>query len=327
MSALLAALYILCILFLIGFALLIFLKNPRSKLHRYFALLALALLGWVASLFAFDFSITGQALLWLGRFNFASIVLAVTLGYLFVREVAGLPDHPALTWVWAETGMLAALTLFTPWVDRQELLRFGQHVTLYGPLFLPYVLHVLALLTTMLLLAFRSEPPATGQTGRLRRSVTRTQLRLIGGGIIAMSVIGLLTNVLLPYALGDFRFIHVGTLSTILFLGAVGYAVFAYHLFSIHVIIRATFVFAGLIALALELYSLALSFLAHLLPFGNAEGRSFAATALVLVVNAFTQEPVKQWLTRQIDQATGHQQKTGHKHKQATGHKGVYEQF
>ncbi len=106
---------------------------------------------------------------------------------------------------------------------------------------------------------------------------------------------------LLPYGRGDFRLIHVGTLSTILFLGAVGYAVFAYHLFSIHIIVRATFVLAGLLALALELYSLVLSFLAHLLPLGNAQERSFAATALVLVVNAFTQEPVRRWLGRGID--------------------------
>ena len=322
MTALLAALYILCILFLIGFALLIFRRNPQSKLNRYFALLALALLGWVASLFAFDLNITGHALLWLGRFNFASIVVAVTLGYLFVREVAGLPKHSAAAWLWAETGLLAALTLFTPWVDRQELLHLGEHVTVYGPLFLPYVLHILALLCAMLLEAFPSEALPSQQrvaekAGQHRHLIeVRNQLRLIGGGIVATSVIGLFTNVFLPYARGDFRFIHVGTLSTVLFLGAVGYAVFAYHLFSIRIIVRATFVLAGLLALALELYSLVLSFLAHLLPLGDAQGRSFIATALVLVVNAFTQEPVRRWLERLIDRSY-YRRDPGHSHSRS----------
>ena len=293
MSALLAALYILCILFLTGFALLIFARNPRSRLHRYFALLALALLGWVASLFAFDFLTAGSILLWLGRFNFASIVVAVTLGFLFVREVAGRPKVRSILWLWAETGTLGALTFLTPLVDRQELVRAGEHVTVYGPLFVPYVIHVLVLICAMLSVAFRS--------GRLVPEQTGGQLRLIGGGIIATATVALVTNVLLPYGLADFRLIHVGTLSTILFLGAVGYAVFAYHLFRIRVIVRATFVLAGLLALALELYSLVLSFLAHLLPLGNAQERSFAATALVLVVNAFTQEPVRRWLGRLID--------------------------
>ena len=295
MSAFLAALYALCTLSLAGFALLIFTRNPRSRLHRDFALLALALLAWVASLFAFDFLTAGSILLWLGRFNFASIVVAVTLGFLFVREVAGCPRVHSIPWLWAETATLGALTLLTPLVDRQELVRAGQHVTVYGPLFVPYVLHVLALLGAMLSVTFQAGRPVPEQTGR--------QLRLIGGGIIATAAVALVTNVLLPYGLGDFRLIHVGTLSTVLFLGVVGYAVFAYHLFSIRVIVRATFVLAGLLALALELYSLVLSFLAHLLPLGNAQERSFAATALVLVVNAFTQEPVRRRLERLIDRA------------------------
>ncbi len=296
MSALLVALYVLCILFLAGFALLIFTRNARSRLHRYFALLALALLAWVASLFAYNFLTAGYVLLWLGRFNFASVVLAVTLGFLFIREVAGRPAARSARWLWAETALLGALTLLTPLVDRQELVRAGQHVTVYGPLFVPYVLHVLVLLGAMLSVAFRSGRPVPEQTGR--------QLRLIGGGIVATAAVSLVTNALLPYGYGDFRFIHVGALSTVLFLGAVGYAVFAYHLFRIRVIVRATFVLAGLLALALELYSLVLSFLAHLLPLGNAQERSFAATALVLVlvVNAFTQEPVRRWLGRLIDQ-------------------------
>jgi len=192
-------------------------------------------------------------------------------------------------------GLLGALTGLTPLVDRQELVRAGQHVTVYGPLFAPYVLHVLVLIGATLVIAFQPRHLESEQTAR--------QLRLIGGGIIATAAVALVTNALLPYELGDFRFIHIGTLSTILFLGAVGYAVFAYHLFSVHFIVRATFVLAGLLALALELYSLVLSFLAHLLPLGGAEERSFAATALVLVVNAFTQEPVRRWLERLIDRA------------------------
>ena len=293
MSALLAALYALCILFLIGFALFVFVRNPRSNLHRYFALLALALLGWVASLFAFDLQITGHALLWLGRFNFASIVFAVTLGYLFVREVAGKSNSSTVTWLWAETTLLGALTLLTPLIDRQELVQMDEHITVYGPLFVPYVLHVLILLGAMLSVAFR---PRRGMLEQMAR-----QLRLIGVGIIATATVALIANVVLPYGFSNFRFIHVGTVSTILFLGAVGYAVFAYHLFSIHVIIRATFVFAGLVALALELYSLTLSFLARLLPLGSTDERHYAATALVLVVNAFTQEPVRRWLEHMID--------------------------
>lgn len=297
MSALTAALYGLCIPSLALAAIAILIRAPRARLNRHFALLLLALLGWVASLFAFalplSLDLPGRGLLWLGRFNFACVVPAVTLGLLFVRDVAGKPPPRLSRWLWAETALLFLLTLLTPLVDRAELVAFGKHVTLYGPMFVPYVLHVIVLLGTALLSAFRPPPEAAPET--------RGQLRLIGIGALATAAVALTTDALLPYAFGDFRFIHVGTLSTILFLLAVGWAVFSYHLFSVRIIVRAAFVLAGLVALALELYGLALSFLARLLPLGSADERHYAATAMVLIVNAFTQQPVKRWLERVME--------------------------
>ena len=129
----------------------------------------------------------------------------------------------------------------------------------------------------------------------------RRSLRLVGWGMLATALVGLVTNALLPYSLGDFRLIDAGPLSTLLFLAAVGYAVFAYHLFSLRLIVRKALVLAGLVTLALELYQLSVAFLSRLIPFGDREARGYAATAVALTVNAFTQQPVRQWLERLID--------------------------
>jgi len=305
MPALLAALYSLCLLLLTAFSLYVFCRNPHSRLNRYFALLALALLGWVASLFAFNFPLGSGALLWVGRLNFACIVFVATLGFLFVQAIpvtkAAIKEtvaemlrrHRTALWLWAETALLGAVTLLTPLVDQAESVRHGQHLTLYGPLFALYMAHVLLLLGAAIFRAFcppQDTPPEA-----------RGQLALIGGGFLATAAVTLVTNVVLPYAFQDFRLIHIGTLSTILFLAAAGYAVFARHLFNVRVIVRAAFVYAGLIALALELYQLAVTSLAHPLPFGDAADRGFAATAVALVINAFTQQPVRRWVERIID--------------------------
>lgn len=296
MPALLAALYILCLLLLIGFAGFVFFKAPKSLLHRSFAFLALALFGWVASLFAFNFPsafpTSSLALLVLGRFNFTCIVFAVLLTFRFVCLIARRPSMPFFPYLWLETLLLAGLTLLTPLIDQAELVRAGEHITVYGTLFPFYLLHVLVFLGLSLLAALR---PVHGTL----RDV-QDQLMLVGGGILATGAVGLVTNVLLPYAFGNFAWIHIGTISTLLFLVAVGDAVFVHHLFSIRLIIRVTFVYVGLIALMLELYSLVVTFLAHLLPFGDAGERSFAATAIALVINAFTQKPVKEWLERLV---------------------------
>ena len=124
----------------------------------------------------------------------------------------------------------------------------------------------------------------------------RRQLKLVGAGIFATALVGVTTNIVLPYWYGDFRFIHVGTLSTILLLIAVAYAVFVHHLFSIRVIVRKTLVYAALISVALEVYQVAVGFLADLLPFSDAAERHFAATAIALVVHTSTQASLRAWL-------------------------------
>ncbi len=297
MTLLLTSLYLLCFLLLISLAAFVVLNNPRAWLHQVFALSALALLAWLGTLFLFNHQADPLLLTRLGRLNFVSALLVVFFGFLLVRAVADQPLRQA-RWLWAEVLLLSVLILWTPLIDRAELLQGGQHVTVFGPLFPLYILHILAYVAASVLGAFRGAREAT--------PVVQSQLRLIGLGILATALVALTTNVLLPYAFHNFAFQDVGTLSTILFLAAVGDAVFVHHLFSIRLIIRATFIYAGLIALALELYSLAVTFLAHLLPFGDPAARSFAATAIALVVNAFTQKPVRKALERVIDHVLYH---------------------
>lgn len=287
-----ASLYLLCLASLLGSALFVYARNPRSPLNGSYALLALALLAWVGTLFVYTGLPVGPALLLVGRANFAAAALVATASLLFVAELAG-SRLARRRIAWLETSTLILLSLLTPLIDRSEGVLRGQHTTLYGPLFSFYAAHVIAYLAGAVLLAFRSAPAATPQA--------RPQLRLVGSGILATALAGVLADIFLPYGLGDFRLIDAGPLSTILFLLAIGYAVFAAHLFSLRVVVRAAFVYAGLITLALELYQLCVTFLARLLPLGDAAQRAFAATSLALIVNAFTQQPVRRWLERTLD--------------------------
>ena len=292
MTLLTASLYLLCLAFLLGSGLFVLSQAPRSRLHRSYALLALSLLGWVGTLFVFDTLPPGHVLLAVGRANFAAAALVATASLLFAAELAGRrPRAPSA--VWLETALLAALSLWTPLVDRAETIVGGQHVTLYGALFPLYALHIVAYLYGAVATAFRAAPGAAGRT--------RLQLRLVAIGILATALVGVAGDIVLPYGLGDFRLVNAGALSTILFLAAVGYAVFTAHLFSLRLVVRAAFVYAGLVALALELYQLSVTALSRLIPFGDKEARGYAATAIALTVNAFTQQPVRAWLERLMD--------------------------
>jgi len=269
---------------------------PRSPLHRLYALLALSLVGWVATLLLFTSRTSPASLLWVGRLNFAVVVVATTSAFLFVQELAGRkPSGTALLWLrillWAETLLLFCATLLTGLVDKAETVQAGQHETAYSTLFPLYLLHIVVLLSAAVFIALSSTSPLA----------SRRALRLVGWGILAAAAVGLITNALLPSVYGDFRWIAVGPLSTLLFLGAVGYAVFAFHLFSVRVILRKAVVLAGVVTLMLELYQGAVAALARILPVGDAGHLHLAATGVALAVNAFTQQSVRKWLEKQID--------------------------
>jgi hypothetical protein len=166
-------------------------------------------------------------------------------------------------------------------------------VTVYGPLFVLYAAHVVGFMAASAVLALRP-------TQTLPKLI-RTQMRLVGVGIVLTALVSVVTNAVLPYLYSDFRYIDTGTLATIFFLAAVSYAAVALHLFDLHLLIRKTLIFTVLIAFALELYQLAVGLLAQLLPLGDPAERHVAAAGVAFTINAFTHEPLRQWLEQIAD--------------------------
>jgi hypothetical protein len=295
-SALAGILYALCSLLLAAASVFLLVRDNRSPVVRWFVAVCLALLIWVVTLFLFGRSDQAGYLLLVGRANFASVSLAVYFGWRFVRAVAGRPRRSHEDYLLWASLLLACLSAATPWVDRAELVGVGvggNHTTVYGPLFAIYVLHIIGLLVASVWTAFRS-------SGRLRVSDPtrrRDQLLLLGWGILATGGISLVTNALLPYALGDFRWIDLGPLSTLLFLLAVSYAVVRHQLFDIRVFVRRALVLGVALSLVLACYS-ALVLLAtdHL-----ASSESGGFTRFGVLVLAFSFDPIRRFLEKNID--------------------------
>lgn len=289
MTLFVASLYLLIIAFLFGSAIYILSRDPFARLNRAYTVLALAQLGWVGSLFVFNATLKQPDLLWIGRANFAAAALVAPAVFVFVQALLGRRFRYAW-WIAGETLIVALLSLLTGFVDQSETLKSGTHLTTYGALFPVYVVHLLVYLGPAVYQALRPPLRLTDQQ--------RAQVRLLGYGFLVTILIGLTTNVLIPYVSGDFLFIDVGTLATVVALAAISYAACVHHLFNIRVVVRTALVFTLLIAFALELYKLAVDTITALLPIGDPTERHVAAAAVAFIINAFTQEPLKWWLER-----------------------------
>lgn len=269
-------------------------RRPRRQrlLRRLFLGLALCLFGWQFTLFA---EVRTPLPVWqlvLGRLNFAVMALLPVLCLRFVQEVPRPPPHPTLRALWAlwlETALVTSVTLFSPWVDAHETVASGQALATYGALFPLYLLHVTAYWVLALLCALR-------ERGRTFSPVTRDQLTLLAGGMLLTGAVAFVTNALLPYGWGDFRFCEVGVLSAFGFVSAVAYTTLVLRLFDLGVFVRKGLVYGLLLTLAIGIYSSAVALLSQHLT----ENAGSLAQFVVLLI-AFSFDPLRRLLEKKVD--------------------------
>lgn len=284
--------YLLCFLLLLGMALFVGSRNWRSQTHRTFSLTALSLLGWLVTLFFFNRNYDPATVLWIGRVNFAAVVFAALFAYQFVRALASRKKHRWDVTLVVTAYILALVTVLTPLVDKAELVigPASNHVTVYGSLFPAYVAYVAGLLFAATWLAL------TERTKHSRGPV-RDQLTLVGAGTLATGLIALVANIVLPYAVRDFRFIDVGPLSTILFLAAVAYAIVKHGLFDIRLLVKKALVLGLLLTFALAAYSAVLVLVTEYF----AAGSSGTLARFSVLLIAFGFDPVRRVLDREVE--------------------------
>jgi hypothetical protein len=268
--------------------------NHQARLRAAFFRLAAALLGWQLTLFAETRTVSPSAQEWLGRLNFAAMALAPYLAWRFVQAVSFPSAAPwlalrVLFWYRVETALLTIVTLWTPWVDAAERVEAGHAISTFGPLFPLYAAHSVGYWAAALGLAFR-------ERGRAAERMTRDQLTLIGGGMLTTGGIAVITNLLLPYGWGDFRWCDLGALSTLLFLLAIAYATLRRGLFEVRVLVRQTVVYGLLLAFVLGGYSSAVFVLSQALTEGAGRWTQF-----VVLLLAFSFDPWRRFLEEKVD--------------------------
>lgn len=292
MPTLILSLYLVGIGILTGSAGIVILKAPRSAPRRSFGAVCLALILWLTSLYALFHLPSFPDRTLLGRFNFLTVVWATYLGFVVIRELVKKPIRTR--WLLAGTVALSGLTLLTPLIDRAELLRGGENVTMVGPLFFLFVAHVVLY-------------PAAGviQAVLARRTASprlRSQLAVIALGLGVTACLVIVSAVILPYGFGTFRYQEIGSLSVVVLAGAIAYAITVQHLFDVRLVIRHALVIALLVTLVENVYSQSISLLVDRLPeshHSDIYARLISLATVLFIAGSF--DPVKRWLEKSLD--------------------------
>jgi hypothetical protein len=293
-----AILYYLCFLLLGALTFSIAFMGRRgserhARLRNTFFLLALWLLSWQATVFLEVRVKIPVEQLWVGRFNFATVAVVVYLVLRFVQQIpvsGPVARSRRSVWLLVETGLLFTITLFSPLVDAAERVVPGQRaVTVFGPLFPIYLLHILVYLALAVEYAFRVRRET-------QDPMVRRQLDLVGLGLLATCPVAIITNAALPYLYNDFRFCDIGTISTIAFVLAIAYATFIHQLFDVRIIVRETMVYGLLLAFVLGAYSSTVFLVSQSITENSGKFTQFS----VLLI-AFSVDPLRRFLEKKVD--------------------------
>ncbi len=128
----------------------------------------------------------------------------------------------------------------------------------------------------------------------LRRK-QQAQARLVLYGSSLTALLGLFFNLLLPL-LGDYRFVWLGPLSSLFFVGFCAYAIVATHLFDVRLLIRRTFVYSLLLALLAGSFAVLEKGMEHLIGLLLGQRNSFAGDLVAALLVSVAADPLKRWL-------------------------------
>ncbi len=150
------------------------------------------------------------------------------------------------------------------------------------------------------------------------RRTPQAQARLVLYGSSLTAVLGLFFNLLLPL-LGNYRWVWLGPLSSLFFVGFCSYAIIATHLFDVRLLVRRTFVYSFLLAALAGSFAVLEKGMEQLLLPLLGSGHSFSGDLAAALVVGFAADPLKRWLrhiaTNQLFQGEGEEETRGPKRK------------
>ncbi len=177
-----------------------------------FSFLLFCMTGWIVSLFLFYKIANPNLVLFLGRLNFFFSILLSSSVFVFVYF------FPKIIWkfpsgiYWlagAENIFLLLITLFTPLIDKAELIDGAARSTVYGNLYLWFVIHFLGYIFLSCYLLLR-------KIGHLN-NVEKGQVKFVLFGILLGVAFGSSTNIIIPLIFNYYDAQNLGILSAIIF--------------------------------------------------------------------------------------------------------------
>lgn len=278
---------------LLGF--FVFLRNPRAHPNQVFALLTLSIVGWIITLFLYYIISDPVPLLFVGRLNFA---IAAPMTFFFYRFVAVFPVETVrlpkvIFYLLASlTTLIAFLSMFTPFIDKQEIAKGAERIMIYGELWPLWIIVFLVNLVIAISILTIKIKRASG--------VVKTQLLYLLCGFCLLFFLGIFTNLLLP-SINDFSIQQFGPVATVFFVCLTTYAIVKHRLLNIRMFVARAVAYSILIFSVGFFYALFIFWISHVLLGRDTNEFEVVVYASIVLLISFTFQYLKELVNKMTD--------------------------
>lgn len=212
--------------------LIVYLNDRKESSGKVVAAISVSVGFWILSAFLSDITKNELLSLFLNRFIFVSLLFFVG-GLLYLPFVFPLKSKKAnivKIIILIFSILFGLITLFTPWVIQSiKFESWGSNLN-YGKLFVVFTSYTVLALIILLVKFIISYI-------KIKDQVERSKIRLFFTGLILVTVINIIVQVVIRNIVGSDEFYRFGNYSAIIFVGYTAYAIVKHQLFNIKVIL------------------------------------------------------------------------------------------
>jgi len=278
---------------LLALAFLVLFNNPRAIVNRRFTLSALAIAGWIVSIYLSLSSDDPTVTVWLGRLGFA-FASCIPFSLLSFFRAFSDDQQPSRSFAFLP-GVFCALFVcasLTSWIVAGAQVTPARTNFVYGPLHRAFGLYFLACFLFALFTLWRTIRSSSG--------LKRLQLWYLLLGILLGGAGAITTNLLIPLITKTSTYSFLGPYFALLVVSFSAHAIIRHRLMNIRLVVRRGIVYLIAASVAGGVFATVLAILTRLMGV-NRHDIPLATEVIVALGVALAFQPLKGWIQNSVD--------------------------
>lgn len=273
----------------VALAIVILMSDGKRRANQLFAGVAACFALWSLSILLFTATLDSEHALAYSKLFYAGSVMFTPLlaaFALYYPREDSLPKWLSHTMVWGAVAF-SAVILSQDHVIILELTRAadGWHAVVNKPGYIAFSLYFIMYFSIAIGVAFRKY--------LLYQGVERKRASYYAFGILVTSIPGFITDLILPY-FGDYRYIWIGPVASIVFLMMTGYSIGRHRMLDVKVFLTKAALYLIVVLAVAGVYAMTIYVMTTLLLGSNVSpSAQFAANVAASLIVAFSFGPIR----------------------------------